>query len=76
MKSVFLLEHTHEYEVDGLITTDTKTLGIYSTKEKADLAIQSYKKLPGFKDCPDDCFCVDEYDLDKNEWVEGFEVVE
>jgi hypothetical protein len=72
MKTVFLLEHTFEDGDDKIKSWDTKTLGIYSTREKAELAIQFFKTLPGFKDYPDDCFCIDEYELDKNEWGEGF----
>ena len=80
MKTVFLLEHTYEYENedenDKIITTATKTLGIFSSKEKADQAIQFYKTLPGFKDHPDDCFNVDEFDLDVKGWETGFVTVE
>ena len=30
-----------------------------------------YKKLPGFKDFLDG-FCINEYEIDKDYWIEGF----
>jgi len=71
MKTVFLLEHTHEVDED-IGSWDTKTLGIYSTKKEVKQAIQFYKTVPGFKDLPDDCFYLDEYELNMKEWTEGF----
>lgn len=68
MRTVFLLQHS--YEVDGC--DETKLIGIYSTREKAEAVVSKYKTLAGFRDYPDDCFYVDEYEIDKNHWEEGF----
>ncbi len=68
MKTVFLLEHS--YEVDEI--DNTKTIGIYSSKEKAKETIKRYIQLPGFKDYPTECFTIDEYKLDEDNWKEGF----
>jgi len=35
------------------------------------LIILDYKKLPGFKDFLDG-FCINEYEIDKDYWIEGF----
>jgi hypothetical protein len=67
LKSVFLL--LHSYERDDC--EETKTIGIYSTNEKAQNVIEKYKKLSGFKDYPD-CFYIAEYEIDKDHWEEGF----
>jgi len=67
MKSVFLLQHS--YELDEC--EETKLIGIYSSREQAETAIQKYKNVLGFKDYPD-CFYLDEYELDKDHWEEGF----
>lgn len=67
MTSVFLL--THSYEIDDEETV--KIIGIYSSKEKAENTIEKYKNLPGFKDYPDS-FCISEYEIDEDNWVEGF----
>jgi homoserine kinase type II len=70
MKSVFILQHVRQ---DGPDDEDEKIIGIYSTKENAEKTIEKYKKkdLPGFKDYPDS-FYIDEYELDKDHWTEGF----
>lgn len=68
MKTVFLLQHSYEVgEFD-----ETKVIGIYSSKEKAEETVKRYKQLPGFKDYPDECFYIDEYELDSDNWQEGF----
>jgi hypothetical protein len=67
MMSVFLVQHS--YEIDDC--EETKTIGIYSTKEKAEETIEKFKKIQGFKDYPD-CFFIDEYMVDKDHWTEGF----
>jgi hypothetical protein len=61
----------HEYELDdGEI--ESKGLGTYSSREKAQEAIERYRILPGFKDRPDD-FVIYESILDRDEaWTEGY----
>ena len=66
--SVFLLEHS--YITDNYIEHN-KTLGIFSTKDKAEKMISMYRKLPGFSKYPDN-FTIDEYILDQTEWLSGF----
>jgi homoserine kinase type II len=67
MKSVFLLQHTYEYDD----CEETKIIGIYSSRERAEKVVEKYKELPGFKHYPD-CFFIDEYDIDEDNWQEGF----
>ena len=60
MDKVFLLQHSYEIgEIE-----ETKIIGIYSSREKAEQVIEKYKKLPGFKEYPD-TFYIDEYDTMK-----------
>jgi hypothetical protein len=67
MEYVYLLQHSYEYnEVEEI-----KTIGIYSTEETANIVIEKYKKLPGFKDYPDG-FNIDKYKINSNSWKEGF----
>jgi hypothetical protein len=67
VKSVFLLEHFYEDEEYDIVTT----IGVYSSNYKAQQAIEKLKKLNKFKDHPDD-FIIEEYEIDKDEWTEGF----
>lgn len=64
---VYFLEHSYELNEHDVI----RALGIYSTKEKAEKAMENYKKLPRFKDFLDG-FNIDEYEINKKCWSEGF----
>ena len=72
MNSVYLLRHTYEYG-EELDHETTKELGIYSSLEKAEEAKKRYSPLEGFRDYPEECFFICEYQLDKDsEWSDGF----
>ncbi|MFJ3308752.1 hypothetical protein ACIPSA_38060 [Streptomyces sp. NPDC086549] len=55
-------------EQDG---DDVKLLGVYSSLAKAEERRKRARLLPGFADEPE-CFAIDEYTLDADEWTEGF----
>lgn len=67
MKTVFVLQHS--YEIDG--HDETKFIGVYSTQEQADQAINRLKDQPGFRDKLDS-FHVSEYEINKDHWTEGY----
>lgn len=86
---VFLLYHVshvgriepiaHRNEQGGLLLDpeagdDVKLLGCYSSDERAQERIHSASVLPGFSDEPE-CFFVDRYVVDRDEWPEGYENV-
>ena len=68
MQKVYIVHHVHELSD---LEDDEKLIGIYGSRDKAELAIGRMKKLPGFKDSPDD-FVISEYILDQDHWTEGF----
>lgn len=68
MKKVYLLWHSHEFE-NG--EDDAKLLGVYSSESIATKKINKYKTLPGFKENPDG-FEIDKYEIDCDQWQEGF----
>ena len=67
---VFVLQHSYEYGED-LEYTETKMLGVFSSKKSAEKAIEFYKTLVGFSDYPND-FYIGCYKLDERHWREGF----
>ncbi len=71
MKVVYVLQHSYEIGEEGEFD-ETKLIGIYSSKEKAEKVIEIYKALPGFKEYPISCFHIDKYEIDKDHWSEGF----
>ncbi len=67
MNSVFVLQHSYEQDEYD----ETKFIGVYSTKIEAENAINRLSKQNGFK-YRTDGFVIDEYELDKDHWTEGF----
>jgi hypothetical protein len=79
MKTVFVLQHLHIHPGGE---EDTKLIGTYSSSETAHAAIARLRVQPGFCDYPrlidplvedrESGFYLDEYELDKDNWSEGF----
>jgi hypothetical protein len=86
MNTAYLLMHTHSVEDN---TEDIKIVGIYSSYQSANDAIQRLADKPGFLECPnlidsdspeledtEDGFYIVEYEIDQDQWPEGFEAEE
>ncbi|MEU7016382.1 hypothetical protein [Streptomyces sp. NPDC046385] len=85
--SVYLLWHVHHSNEEGAeprhfaepgdfwadeeAGDDVKLLGTYSSREVAEIRVRKARDLPGFRDEPD-CFYVEEFEIDKDEWTEGY----
>lgn len=67
-KKVYLLIHTYEF-CDSI---ETKFLGIYSTRKKAEEAKARYYPLEGFNKYPENCFYISPFSLDNDQWSGGF----
>lgn len=65
---VYVLQHS--YEIGDF--EETKFIGVYSSKENATQVVKRYMLLPGFKDYPESCFYIARYQVDKDNWTEGF----
>jgi hypothetical protein len=50
---------------------DVKFIGVYSSRANAQAAITRLSQVPGFSEAPAG-FHIDEYQVDKDEWVEGY----
>lgn len=82
MNSVFIVQHLNVLP-DG--QEDVKLIGAYGSREAADAAVERLKQQPGFCDHPhlvnppnsagEAGFYVDEYELNKDHWSEGFILV-
>ena len=68
MTSVYLLQHARP-SPNG--HEEVKLIGIYSSRQRAEAAIERLRSQPGFAGIPDG-FTLDEYDLDRDHWAEGF----
>jgi hypothetical protein len=67
MKTAFILQHS--YDLDG--QEETKFIGVYSTEEEAQKAIERLKEKQGFKNSQE-FFSIDEYGINQDHWTEGF----
>ena len=73
MIKIYLLQHSYEIEIhDDLKVDETKVIGIYSTYENADRVKEKLKVRKGFNRFSEDCFYIDEYELDQDNWTDGF----
>lgn len=82
MQQVYLPQHLHVLPYDE---DDVKVIGVYSSKEAAQAAIDRLKHQPGFRDFPHivnadtdeylDGFYIDEYIVDQDHWQEGYETL-
>jgi len=68
MKSVFLVWHMQEFP-DG--SESNKLVGVYESRSAAEEAIGRVGIQPGFAETPEG-FLIDEYELGKDHWAEGF----
>jgi hypothetical protein len=68
LTSVYVLQHVHSVDDRA---EDVKFIGVYSSRENAQAAIIRLRHAPGFSEAPDG-FHIDEYQIDKDQWVEGF----
>ena len=68
MTRVYVLQHVHSVD-DG--ADDAKFIGVYSSRENAQAAITRLGQAPGFSEALAG-FCIDEYQVDKDHWVEGY----
>jgi hypothetical protein len=67
---IYLLQHVHVLSIDPECE-DIKIIGMYSTEEKALAAKERLSKQPGFTSAPDG-FHIDKYEVDKDNWIEGY----
>jgi hypothetical protein len=65
---VYVLQHVHTLE-DG--TEEVKFIGVYSSRENAEAATKRLGQAAGFCETQDG-FHIDEYQVDKDQWVEGY----
>ncbi len=78
MTSVFVLQHSHSPTPDH---DEVKLVGVYATRAAAEAAVERLCALPGFRNYPRivdhdsdnvEGFHIDEYQLDRDNWTEGF----
>lgn len=80
MASVYLVEHYHPLVDDP---SNSKFIGIYTDRERAEAAVRTLAQQPGFRDLPDiqeephstGGFAIVHVELDETNWTEGYVTV-
>ncbi len=66
---IFLVRHVHK---EGFVGREvTRIIGIYSSRELAEEAVNRLKSAPGFRDSLSG-FSIDQYEKNADHWVDGF----
>lgn len=73
--TVFLLWHIHDLKDDFGTHEEEKLIGVFSSEEKANAAIELLKYREGFRDYPLNCFEIHETEVDQISWLDGFSAV-
>lgn len=68
MEHIYLVQHC--YEVNDV--DEIKLIGIFSTEELANNAINDLIDKPGFKTLPKECFTISNLKIDEYSWKDGF----
>lgn len=68
---VYVLLHRYNWGEDNEFS-ETKFIGVYSSKENAEETIKRLIDVEGFNRYPVSCFIIDTYTLDEDNWAEGF----
>jgi hypothetical protein len=68
MTDVYIVQHCRDLD-DG--SEDVKFIGVYSSTEDAEDAVDRLRQKPGFFAYPDG-FSIDRYEIGRDHWSEGF----
>lgn len=67
MTKVYIVHHEHLLDD----CDEVKLIGVYSSEEMAERAVERCQELPGFREHPDG-FHIDAYPRDEDHWTSGF----
>jgi hypothetical protein len=68
MDHVFVVQHERQLAGER---DEVKFIGVYGSRQDAEAAVERLKRQPGFREYPDG-FHVDQYEVGKDHWTEGF----
>ena len=68
MKTIYVVQHTRKTDAGH---DEVKMIGAFASKQSSEAAVNQLKMQPGFKAFQNG-FRIDEYEIDKIHWAEGF----
>jgi hypothetical protein len=70
MQEKYLYIVSHDFETLKQLD-NPRQIGVYSTQQQAEMAVTRTKRLPGFRDFPDN-FMIGRFLVNEDHWREGF----
>ena len=68
MKTIFSLHHIYERIIDGVTLKTIKNIGFFESREECKGTIETHKDYEGFRDHPETCFKIFEYEMGREYW--------
>ena len=69
---IYALYHIYDEAVDEIPNKEIKRIGYFETKEECEALIKVFKTYVGFRDYPESCFKIFEYEVGKEYWRNEF----
>ena len=69
---IFALYHVYDIIIDEVSLREIKRIGFFDSRKKCTEIIERYKGYVGFRDYPETCFQIFEYEIGKSYWRDEF----
>ncbi len=69
---IYALYHIYEETVDETVYKQIKRIGYFETKGECEDIIKVFKTYVGFRDHPESCFQIFEYEVGREYWRKEF----
>lgn len=69
---LFALFHVYNRTIEDITYKEVKQIGVFQTREECVKIINRYKHYVGFRDYPETCFKIFEYEIGKEYWRDEF----
>lgn len=69
---IYALYHIYEKKIDEIAYKEVKRIGYFETKDECENMIRVFKTYVGFRDYPETCFKIFEYEVGKEYWRKEF----
>lgn len=69
---IYALYHIHDDIVEEITYKQIKRIGYFETKQECETIIKVFKTHAGFRDYPESCFKIFEYEVGKEYWRKEF----
>ena len=69
---IFALYHIYDRIIDDTLSREIKRIGFFESRKECIELIEIFKGYKGFRDYPETCFQIFEYEIGKSYWRDEF----